>query len=102
MNKNIYNLEYHNEDEKREIREIEVDWKIGTRFSSDEEDRLMLKLKKAVIDSKQKKDSKITFRLPKDDLIGLNARAKHAGIDYQPLLAAIIHKYVINEIKIEL
>ena len=95
-------MNYYDEDEKLEILDIEAGWKKGTQFSLSEEERLMRKLKKAVNESKQKKDSKITFRLPKEDLISLKARARHAGIDYQPLLAAIIHKYVKNEIKIEL
>ncbi len=102
QNNDLYDIKYFNEDEKNEIHEIETKWKPGNRFSTNEEDRIMAKLKDSVINSKQKKDSKITFRLPKDDLIGLKAKAKHAGIDYQPLLAAIIHKYVRNEIKIEL
>ncbi len=98
----LYTIKYFNEDEKEEILEIEAAWKPGNKFPVDEEERIMAKLKYAVLNSRQKKDSKITFRLPKDDLIGLKAKAKHAGIDYQPLLAAIIHKYVMNEIKIEL
>lgn len=102
QNNDLYNIKYFDEDEKDEIHEIETNWKPGNKFSSDEEERIMAKLKDSVINSKQKKDSKITFRLPKDDLIGLKAKARHAGIDYQPLLAAIIHKYVMNEIKIEL
>lgn len=102
MDKDLYSLEYFDEEEKQEIREIESTWKSGNRFSSSEEERLMAKLKDAVEGSKQRKDSKITFRLPKDDLISLKAKARHAGIDYQPLLAAIIHKYVKNEIKLEL
>ena len=102
QNNDLYNIKYFDEDEKDEIHEIETNWKPGNKFPSDEEERIMVKLKDSVINSKQKKDSKITFRLPKDDLIGLKAKARHAGIDYQPLLAAIIHKYVMNEIKIEL
>lgn len=102
MGNDLYSLDYFDEEEKQEIRDIESNWKSGNRFSSNEEERLMAKLKGAVEDSKQRKDSKITFRLPKDDLIGLKAKARHAGIDYQPLLAAIIHKYVKNEIKLEL
>lgn len=102
QNNDLYDIKYFDEEEKSEIHEIEGGWKPGNKFSANEENRIMAKLKDSVINSKQKKDSKITFRLPKDDLIGLKARARHAGIDYQPLLAAIIHKYVINEIKIEL
>ncbi len=101
-NRDRYDIKYFNEDEKREIQEIEANWKPGNKFSTNDEERIMIKLKDSVMNSKQKKDSKITFRLPKDDLIGLKVKARHAGIDYQPLLAAIIHKYVMNEIKIEL
>ncbi len=100
--KDLYNIRYFNEDEKNEIQEIESAWIPGNSLSPVEEDRLLLKLKEAALRSKKKKDSKITFRLPKDDLIGLKAKARQSGIDYQPLLAAIIHKYVKNEIKIEL
>ena len=101
-NKNLYNIQYFDNDEKNEIKDIEIAWTKRNKFPSAEEGRLLLKLKEAALGSKQKKDSKITFRLPKDDLIGLKAKAKQSGIDYQPLLAAIIHKYVRNEIKIEL
>ena len=100
--KDLYNIEYFDNDEKNEIHEIEMGWTRRNSFPSIEEDRLVLKLKEAALQSKKKKDSKITFRLPKDDLIGLKAKANQSGIDYQPLLAAIIHKYVRNEIKIEL
>lgn len=100
--RDLYNIQYFDEDEKNEIREIETARISGKGFSSVEEERLLLKLKEAAFQSKKKKDSKITFRLPKDDLIGLKAKARQSGIDYQPLLAAIIHKYVKNEIKIEL
>ena len=102
QNNDLYNIKYFDENEKDEIHEIETNWKPGNRFPLNEEERIMAKLKDSVLNSKQKKDSKITFRLPKDDLIGLKAKARHAGIDYQPLLAAIIHKYVMNEIRIEL
>ncbi|MCF6334741.1 MAG: hypothetical protein L3J12_03260, partial [Spirochaetales bacterium] len=93
---------YFNEDEKNEIQEIESAWIPGNSLSPVEEDRLLLKLKEAALRSKKKKDSKITFRLPKDDLIGLKAKDRQSGIDYQPLPTVIIHKYVKNEIKLEL
>ena len=98
----LYNVQYFDVDEKNEIHEIEAAWTLKNRFTSVEEERLRAKLKEAALHSKKKKDSKITFRLPKDDLIGLKAKAQYTGIDYQPLLAALIHKYVKNEIKIEL
>ena len=99
-----YNIQYYDEDEKNEIRDIEVAWVPKNKFSSTEEERLRIKLKESALHTKKKKDSKITFRLPKDDLIGLKAKAQaqRTGIDYQPLLAALIHKYVRNEIKVEL
>jgi len=93
---------FFNDEEELEIREIEENWKPGNKFTSSEESRILAKLKESALNSKQKKDRKITFRLPHDDLIGLKAKASHAGIEYQPLLAALIHKYVENEIKIEL
>ncbi len=99
---NLYNVQYFDEDEKNEIHEIEAAWTHKNRFSSADEERLRAKLKEAALNSKKKKDSKITFRLSRDDLIGLKAKAQYTGIDYQPLLAALIHKYVKNEIKIEL
>ena len=101
-NSDLYKFQYFDKNEEIEIHEFESKWKPGNNLSANEENRIMTKLKDSVINSKQKKDSKITFRLPKDDLIGLKAKARQSGIDYQPLLAALIHKYVINEIKIEL
>ena len=95
-------FDYFDEDERNEIHDIETQWKPGNKFPLQDEIRLMEKLKESALNSKKRKDSKITFRLPKDDLIGLKAKARHTGIDYQPLLAALIHKYVRNEIKIEL
>ena len=100
--KDLYNIQYFDEDEKNEIHEIEMALANRNKFPSVEGERLLLKLKEAALQSKKKKDSKITFRLPKDDLIGLKAKAQRTGIDYQPLLAALIHKYVRDEIKIEL
>ncbi len=97
-----FDIEFFNEDERQEIEDFEASWKPGTKFAADEEARIMAKLKEAVMTSRLRKDSKISFRLPKDDLIGLKAKARRAGIEYQPLLAAIVHKYVMDEIKIEL
>ena len=57
MDKDLYSLEYFNEEEKQEIRDIESTWKSGNRFSFSEEERLMAKLKDAVKGSKQRKDS---------------------------------------------
>ena len=98
----IYNLDYFDEDEKKEIADFEESWKPGNKFSSEEESRIMTKLKVSALESRLKKDRKITFRLPNEDLIRLKAKARHNGMEYQPLLAALIHKYVANEIRIEL
>jgi predicted DNA binding CopG/RHH family protein len=41
-----------------------------------------------------KKDQRISIRISKQDLIGIQAKAVEEGIPYQTLITSIVHKYV--------
>ncbi|MFQ5456571.1 MAG: antitoxin [Nitrospirota bacterium] len=41
-----------------------------------------------------KKDQRISIRMSKEDLLGIQSRAIEEGIPYQTLISSIIHKYV--------
>ncbi len=41
-----------------------------------------------------KKDQRISIRMSKQDLIGVQAKAVDEGIPYQTLITSIVHKYV--------
>jgi predicted DNA binding CopG/RHH family protein len=41
-----------------------------------------------------KKDQRISIRISKQDLIGIQAKAVDEGIPYQTLITSIVHKYV--------
>ncbi len=41
-----------------------------------------------------KKDQRISIRMSKQDLIGIQTRAAREGIPYQTLMTSIVHKYL--------
>ena len=41
-----------------------------------------------------KKDQRISIRISKQDLIGIQAKAVDEGIPYQTLITSLVHKYV--------
>ena len=41
-----------------------------------------------------KKDQRISIRISKQDLLGIQARAVDEGIPYQTLITSVVHKYV--------
>lgn len=41
-----------------------------------------------------KKDRRISIRMSKHDLLGIQAKAVEEGIPYQTLITSLIHKYV--------
>lgn len=49
-----------------------------------------------------KKDKRITIRVDKKDLEKIQSRAVKKGIPYQTIIAAILHQYANNKIKLAL
>ena len=49
-----------------------------------------------------KKNKTITIRINEDDLYKLKLKALSNGIAYQNIIQSLIHKYVNEEIKVEL
>lgn len=41
-----------------------------------------------------KKDQRISIRISKQDLIGIQSKAVDEGLPYQTLLTSVVHKYV--------
>ncbi len=41
-----------------------------------------------------KKDQRISIRMSKQDLVGIQSKAVSEGIPYQTLITSIVHKYV--------
>ena len=41
-----------------------------------------------------KKDQRISIRISKQDMIGIQSKAMDEGIPYQTLITSIVHKYV--------
>ena len=48
---------------------------------------------------RQRKDAKITLRLPAGDLLAIKAKARRLGVEYQPLIAELIHQYAAGELR---
>ncbi|MFH1093406.1 MAG: antitoxin [Candidatus Omnitrophota bacterium] len=46
------------------------------------------------VKSALKKDQRISIRMTKQDLIGIQAKAVDEGIPYQTLITSVVHKYV--------
>jgi len=46
-----------------------------------------------------KKDQRISIRMSKQDLLGIQARAVEEGIPYQTLITSLVHKYVNGRIR---
>jgi len=47
-----------------------------------------------------KKDQRISIRISKQDLIGIQAKAVSEGIPYQTLITSIVHKYVNGKLTV--
>lgn len=45
-----------------------------------------------------KKDRKISTRISKQDLIGIQSKAVGEGIPYQTLVTSLVHKYVTGHL----
>ena len=46
-----------------------------------------------------RKDRPINIRLSQKDLEGIQTRAAREGVPYQKLIASVIHKFVIGDLK---
>ena len=46
-----------------------------------------------------RKDRRINIRLSQKDLEGIQTRAAREGFPYQTLIASVIHKFVIGDLK---
>ncbi len=46
-----------------------------------------------------KKDQRISIRISKQDLIGIQSKAVDEGIPYQTLITSIVHKYVNGRLR---
>ena len=44
-----------------------------------------------------KKDQRISIRMSKQDLVGIQTKAVNEGIPYQTLITSIVHKYVTGQ-----
>ena len=45
-----------------------------------------------------KKDQRISIRISKQDLIGIQSKAVDEGIPYQTLVTSVVHKYVTGHL----
>ena len=45
-----------------------------------------------------KKDQRISIRISKQDLIGIQSKAVDEGIPYQTLVTSLVHKYVTGHL----
>lgn len=45
-----------------------------------------------------RKDQRISIRLSKQDLVGIQEKAVEEGIPYQTLISSVIHKYILGHL----
>lgn len=86
---------YLDSEERELVESIEDAEAEGELLAGPEADSLRDAVRQAV--RRQAKDAKITLRLPKDDLLAIKAR--ELGVDYQPLIAELIHQYATGKIR---
>ena len=88
---------YLDDEERKLIESIEHAPLPGEHLDAEDERVLRELLQSAV--RRRPKDAKITLRLPKDDLVAIKAKARHLGVDYQPLIAELIHQYAKGNLR---
>ena len=88
---------YLDSEERVLVESIEDAEAEGELLAGPEADSLRDAVQQAV--RRQAKDATITLRLTKDDLLAIKARARKLGVDYQPLIAELIHKYATGKIR---
>jgi len=47
-----------------------------------------------------RKDKRINIRLSQKDLEGIQSKAAREGIPYQTLIASVIHKFIVGDLKV--
>ena len=87
-------LQYLDEEERTIVSAIEDDPRVGDAL---EEALMREALARAA--RRERKDAKITLRLPAGDLLAIKAKARRLGVDYQPLIAELIHQYAAGELR---
>ena len=85
------------EEERTIVGAIEDDPRAGDPLSAHEEALMREALAGAA--RRERKDAKITLRLPAGDLLAIKAKARRLGVDYQPLIAELIHQYAAGELR---
>ena len=90
-------MEYLDDDERELIESIEGAPLLGEQLSPEEEEQLRGLLKVAA--RRRPKDAKITLRLASDDLVAIKALARRLGVEYQPLIAEVIHQFARGQLK---
>ncbi len=75
-------LQYLDEEEQTIVGAIEDDPRVGDALDPQEEALMREALARAA--RRERKDAKITLRLPADDLLAIKAKARRLGVDYQP------------------
>jgi len=88
---------YLDSDERELVESIENAPTEGELLTGSEAASLRDALREAV--QRSTKDAKITLRLPKDDLLAVKAKARELGVNYQPLIAELIHQFATGKIR---
>ena len=90
-------LQYLDEEERTIVSAIEDNPRVGEGLDAREEALMRETLAQAA--RRERKDAKITLRLPAGDLLAIKAKARRLGVDYQPLIAELIHQYAAGELR---
>ena len=84
-------------EERDLIESIEHAPQLGRPVEPEQESRLRELLKVAA--RRRPMDTKITMRVSSDDLLTIKALARRLGVEYQPLIAEVIHQYARGQLK---
>ena len=90
-------LTYLAAEERELIESIEHAPQLGERLDPAEESRLRSLLKVAA--HRRPRDTKLTMHISSDDLLAIKALARRLGVDYQPLIAEVLHQYARGQLK---
>ena len=90
-------LTYLDAEERELIESIEHASQLGRPVEPEQESRLRELLKVAA--RRRPKDTKITMKVSSDDLLAIKALARRLGVEYQPLIAEVIHQYARGQLK---
>ena len=90
-------VDYLDDEERELIGSIEEAPQLGERLGPGEENRLRELLKVAA--RRKPKNTKITLRISSEDLVAIKALARRLGVEYQPLIAEVIHQYARGQLR---